>query len=32
MVSILKNASAKSTDPYVSEKALSILKLWGKDK
>src|SRR3989304_10631536 len=32
IVSILKNASAKSTDPYVSEKALSILKLWGKDK
>jgi HEAT repeat protein len=32
MVSILKNASAKSTDPYISEKALSILKLWGKDK
>ena len=32
MVSILKNASAKSTDSYVSEKALSILKLWGKDK
>ena len=31
MVSILKNASAKSTDPYISEKALSILKLWGKD-
>jgi HEAT repeat protein len=32
MVSVLKNASAKSTDSYVSEKALSILKLWGKDK
>jgi HEAT repeat protein len=32
MVSILKNASAKSTDPYVSEKALNILKQWGKDK
>jgi HEAT repeat protein len=32
MVSILKNASVKSTDSYVSEKALSILKLWGKDK
>ncbi|MFH1703841.1 MAG: HEAT repeat domain-containing protein [Nitrospirota bacterium] len=32
MVSILENASAKSADPYVSEKALSILKLWGKDK
>jgi HEAT repeat protein len=32
MVSILKNASAKSKDPYVSEKALQILKQWGKDK
>jgi HEAT repeat protein len=32
MVSILKNASSKSTDPYVSEKALYILKLWGKDQ
>lgn len=32
VVSILKNASTKSTDPYVSEKALSILKQWGKDK
>jgi len=32
MVSILKNASAKSKDPYVSEKALDMLKQWGKDK
>ena len=32
MVSILKNASAKSKDPYVSEKALDILKQWGIDK
>jgi hypothetical protein len=32
MVSILKNASAKSKDPYVSEKALYILKQWGINK
>jgi HEAT repeat protein len=32
IVSILKNASAQSKDPYVSEKAMNILKLWGKDK
>jgi HEAT repeat protein len=32
MVSILKNASANNTDPYVSEKALDILRQWGKDK
>ena len=32
MVSILKNASTESKDPYVSEKALFILKQWGKDK
>jgi HEAT repeat protein len=32
MVSILKNASAKSKDPYVSEKALYFLKQWGINK
>jgi HEAT repeat protein len=32
MVSILKNASAKSKDSYVSEKALYILKQWGINK
>jgi HEAT repeat protein len=32
MVSILKNASAKNSDPYVSGKAAQILQLWGKDK
>jgi HEAT repeat protein len=32
VVSILKSASSKSTDPYVSEKALFLLRQWKKDK